>query len=207
MSDFFATFIEVAGLNQNQNIDGVSFLPMIKGGKSPRSWAYSESKQKWWVRNKAYKLYNNGNISKYHKLINPEKKIQPFVEKLTGLNNKMLENKPVFSEISQEINSFTKGCVFVAHNVKFDYRVLKKEFSRIGMKFQRDLLCTIELSKIVFPEMKSYSLGKLVSNLGIEIKNRHRADGDAEATLNLFVLLTKNIERDKLDKLVSFENE
>ena len=110
-------------------------------------------------------------------------------------------------EISQEINSFTKGCIFVAHNVKFDYRVLKKEFSRIGMKFQRDLLCTIELSKIVFPKMKSYSLGKLVSNLGIEIKNRHRADGDAEATLNLFVLLTKNIERDKLDKLVSFENE
>ena len=60
MSDFFATFIEVAGLNQNQNIDGVSFLPMIRGEKSPRSWAYSESKQKWWVRNKAYKLYNNG---------------------------------------------------------------------------------------------------------------------------------------------------
>ena len=154
-----------------------------------------------------FKLSKNGNITKYHKLINPEKKIQPFVEKLTGLNNKMLENKPVFSEISQEINSFTKGCIFVAHNAKFDYRVLKKEFSRIGMKFQRDLLCTIELSKIVFPEMKSYSLGKLVSNLGIEIKNRHRADGDAEATLNLFVLLTKNIERDKLDKLVSFENE
>ena len=119
----------------------------------------------------------------------------------------MLENKPVFNEIAQEINSFTKGCVFVAHNVRFDYRVLKKEFSRIGMKFQRDLLCTIELSKIVFPEMKSYSLGKLASNLGIEIKNRHRAVGDAEATLNLFVLLTKNIERDKLDKLVSFENE
>ena len=154
-----------------------------------------------------FKLSKNGNISKYHKLINPEKKIQPFVEKLTGLNNKMLENKPVFSEISQEINSFTKGCIFVAHNVEFDYRVLKKEFSRIGMEFQRDLLCTIELSKIVFPEMKSYSLGKLVSNLGIEIKNRHRADGDAEATLNLFELLTKNIERDKLNKLVSFQNE
>ena len=67
-----------------------------------------------------FKLSKNGNITKYHKLINPEKKIQPFVEKLTGLNNKMLENKPVFSEISQEINSFTKGCIFVAHNVKFD---------------------------------------------------------------------------------------
>ena len=154
-----------------------------------------------------FKLFKSGNISKYHKLINPNKKIQPFVEKLTGLNNKMLENKPVFSEIAEEINSFTKGCIFVAHNVKFDYRVLKKEFSRIGMKFQRDLLCTIELSKVVFPEMKSYSLGKLVSNLGIEIKNRHRADGDAEATLNLFIMLANNIERDKIDKLVSLGNE
>ena len=154
-----------------------------------------------------FKLCKDGDISKYHKLINPQKKIQPFVEKLTGLNNKMLENKPVFSEIAEEINSFSKGCVFVAHNVKFDYRVLKKEFSRIGMKFQRNLLCTIELSKVIFPDMKSYSLGKLVSNLGIEINNRHRADGDAEATLNLFIMLMKNIERDKLDKLVSFENE
>ena len=153
-----------------------------------------------------FKLSKDGNISKYHTLINPEKKIQPFVEKLTGLNNKMLENKPVFGEISQEINSFTKGCIFVAHNVKYDYRVLKKEFSRIGMKFQRDLLCTIELSKVVFPKIKSYSLGKLVSNLGIEINNRHRADGDAEATLNLFIMLKKNIERDKLHKFISFED-
>ena len=55
--------------------------------------------------------------------------------------------------------------------------------------------------------MKSYSLGKLVSNLGIKIKNRHRADGDAEATLNLFIMLTNNIERDKIDKLISFDNE
>ena len=75
------------------------------------------------------------------------------------------------------------------------------------MKFQRDLLCTIELSKVVFPEMKSYSLGKLVSNLGIKIKNRHRADGDAEATLNLFIMLTNNIERHKIDELISFGNE
>ena len=112
-----------------------------------------------------FKLSKNGNISKCHKLINPEKKIQPFVEKLTGLNNKMLENKPVFSEIAEEINSFTKGCVFVAHNVKFDYRVLKKEFSRIGIKFQRDLLCTIELSKIVFPDNTEQTRAEKVLNV------------------------------------------
>ena len=59
------------------------------------------------------------------------KKIQPFVEKLTGLNNDMLLDKPVFNEIAEEINRFTKGCIFVAHNVKFDFRVIRKEFLNI----------------------------------------------------------------------------
>ena len=123
-----------------------------------------------------FKIKNDGNISVYHQLINPKKKIQLFVEKLTGLNNDMLKNKPVFEEIAEHIYDFTKNSVFVAHNVNFDFRVLRNEFSQIGKKFDRDLLCTIELSKKVFPDMKSYSLGKLVSNLGIKIKNRHRAD-------------------------------
>ena len=60
MSDFFATFIDVAGAKKKHNINGVSFLPMIKGNKSPRQWAYSESKKRSWVRTKDYKLYNNG---------------------------------------------------------------------------------------------------------------------------------------------------
>jgi len=154
-----------------------------------------------------FKIHKDGNISKYHKLINPQKKIQPFVEKLTGLNNEMLEKKPVFNKISQEINHFTEGCIFIAHNVKFDYRVLKKEFSRIGVNFQRNLLCTIELSKAIFPDMKSYSLGKLVKSLGIEMKNRHRADGDAQATLDLFIMLKNNISQEELNKFISFKNE
>ena len=137
-----------------------------------------------------FKIKNDGNISVYHQLINPKKKIQLFVERLTGLNNFMLKNKPVFEEIAEDIYDFTKNSVFVAHNVNFDFRVLRNEFSQIGKKFDRDLLCTIELSKKVFPDMKSYSLGKLVSNLGIKIKNRHRADGDAKATLDLFILLS-----------------
>jgi len=154
-----------------------------------------------------FKIHKDGNISKYHKLINPQKRIQPFVEKLTGLNNEMLEKQPIFNKIAEEINRFTEDCVFIAHNVKFDYRVLKKEFSRIGVDFQRNLLCTIELSKAVFPERKSYSLGKLVKSLGIEINNRHRADGDAQATLDLFIMLKNNISNVELKKFISYKNE
>ena len=149
-----------------------------------------------------FKIKNDGNISVYHQLINPNKKIQLFVERLTGINNIMLKNKPVFEEIAEDIYDFTKNTVFVAHNVNFDFRVLRNEFSQIGKKFNRDLLCTIELSKKVFPEMKSYSLGKLVSNLGIKIKNRHRADGDAKATLDLFILMKSKISQKELDKYI-----
>ena len=149
-----------------------------------------------------FKIKNDGDISVYHQLINPKKKIQLFVEKLTGLNNDMLKNKPVFEEIAGDIYDFTKNSVFVAHNVNFDFRVLRNEFSQMGRKFDRDLLCTIELSKKVFPDMKSYSLGKLVSNLGIKIKNRHRADGDAKATLDLFILLKSKISQKELDMYI-----
>tara|TARA_B100000524_G_scaffold341023_1_gene234708 strand:- start:75 stop:632 length:558 start_codon:yes stop_codon:yes gene_type:complete len=149
-----------------------------------------------------FKIKNDGNISVYHQLINPKKKIQLFVQKLTGINNVMLKDKPIFEKIAVDVNNFTENSIFVAHNVNFDFRVLRNEFSQIGMKFSRDLICTIELSKQVFPEMKSYSLGKLVSNLGIKIKNRHRADGDAKATLDLFILLKSKMSQKELDKYI-----
>jgi DNA polymerase-3 subunit epsilon len=114
----------------------------------------------------------------------------------------MVANMPVFLELANDINKFTKDTIFVAHNVGFDYRVIKKEFSRIGMEFQRKLLCTIELTKIVYPELKSYSLGKIASNLNIKIKNRHRADGDAMATLILFNKLRDRLGEQNLSKFV-----
>lgn len=114
----------------------------------------------------------------------------------------MLYDKPLFSDFAKEIDDFTKNSIFIAHNVNFDYRVLKEEFKRIGLNFKRKSLCTIELSKSVFPDEKSYSLGKLVSSLGIEIKNRHRADGDAMATLKLFKKICLNINKKQLSKFI-----
>ena len=114
----------------------------------------------------------------------------------------MVANMPVFLELANDINKFTKDTIFVAHNVGFDYRVIKKEFSRIGMEFQRKQLCTIEISKIVYPKLKSYSLGKIASSLNIKIKNRHRADGDAMATLILFNKLKEILGEQKLTKFI-----
>lgn len=122
-------------------------------------------------------------------LVNPEKEIQPFVVKLTGINNKMLINAPKFYEMAKRIVEITEECIIVAHNAHFDYRILKTEFRRLGFDFQRETLCTVELSKKLIPDQESYSLGKLCKALAIPMSNRHRAEGDALATVKLLKLL------------------
>jgi len=150
-----------------------------------------------------FRINENDKVDVYHKLINPLKKIQPFVQKLTRLNNKMLENKPIFSDVAVEIDDFTKSSIFVAHNVNFDYRVLRKEFKSVGIEFLRKTLCTIKLSKNAFPLEESYGLGKLTSRIGIKINDRHRAIGDAEATLKLFRMVRKKLSKSDIRKNIS----
>lgn len=129
-------------------------------------------------------------------LINPEREIQPFVAKLTGINNKMLRSAPKFHEVAKRIVEITDGAVLVAHNAQFDYRILRTEFRRLGYDFQRKTLCTVDLSKQLIPDAESHSLGKLARSLGIPMSDRHRANGDALATLKLFKLLL-NKDTDK----------
>ena len=129
------------------------------------------------------------------------KEIQPFIENLTGINKEMLKNAPKFTDISKKIIDITNNCTLVAHNADFDYRVLKNEFTNIGVNFNRKTLCTIELSKELLPEQDSYSLGKLTTSLGIKIEKRHRADGDAMATLKLFKMLLEKDKANVIDRL------
>jgi len=128
-------------------------------------------------------------VDKFISLVNPEKDIQPFVVKLTGINNKMLRTAPKFHEIAKRIVEITEDAVLVAHNAQFDYRILRTEFRRLGYDFERKTICTVDLSKKLLPDAESHSLGKLVRSLGIAVSDRHRANGDALATLKLFKLL------------------
>lgn len=135
-------------------------------------------------------------IDQFISLVNPEIPIQPFVVKLTGINNAMLRQAPKFFEVAKRIIEITEGCIIVAHNAPFDYRILKLEFDRLGYNFQKPTLCTVEMSKVLLPDAQAYSLGKLVRSLGIPIADRHRASGDAMATLKLFkLLLDKDIDK------------
>ncbi len=131
----------------------------------------------------------------YSTLINPGMDIPYYITKLTGIDNEMVKNAPKFHEVAKQILELTAGRTFIAHNVKFDYSFIKEEFSRLGFNFHRKTLCTVQLSKKLLPGHQSYSLGKLCSDLGIEIRGRHRASGDAMATVKLFELLLQKKEQ------------
>ncbi len=125
----------------------------------------------------------------YSTLIHPEKKIPYRITQITGISNRMVENAPRFFEVAGKIVEFTEGAIIVGHNVRFDYGFIRQEFLRIGFDFQRETLDTVKLSRKLIPGHLSYSLGKLCKSLGIDNQARHRAAGDALATVKLFDLL------------------
>lgn len=136
-----------------------------------------------------YKHNGQEIIDSYETLLNPEMEIPRFIENLTGISDRMVKDAPKFYEVAKKIVEFTEDCIFVAHNVGFDYGILRQEFKNLGFDYRRPHLCTVRSSRYVIPGHESYSLGKLTRALGIQIENRHRAGGDALATAHLFGIL------------------
>ncbi len=150
-----------------------------------------------------YRFDGHQIVDQFISLINPERPIQPFVAKLTGINNKMLRNAPKFYEVAKRILEITEDAVLVAHNAVFDYRMLKTEFRRLGYDYQRKNICTVEIAQKLLPNEESFKLGKLVRSLGIPMSDRHRANGDALATVELFkVLLNKDSKKEIITQAI-----
>ena len=135
-------------------------------------------------------------IQEYESLVNPERSIPHTITRLTGINDHMVADAPKFYEIAKEIIEITSDCIFVAHNVNFDYNVIHKEFADLGFPFRRKKLCTVRLSRKLIPGLPSYSLGKLCNSVGIQLNDRHRAMGDTRATTILFEKLL-NLDSDQ----------
>ncbi len=133
-----------------------------------------------------FKYDGNQVVEEFVSLVNPECPIPYFITGLTGIDDQMVLHAPTFSEIAPDILRLTEGAIFVAHAVNFDYGVIKEEFRQIGIEFVRKKLCTVRLSRRLIPGLRSYSLGKLCSSVGIPLTDRHRARGDAHATVLLF---------------------
>ena len=128
-------------------------------------------------------------VDEFTSLINPNSFIPAHITALTGIDNETVANAPYFEDVAQDVLNITEDTVFVAHNVNFDFNVISGEFKRLGIDFNRKKLCTVRLSRKLLPGHRSYSLGKLCKDLDINLVDRHRARGDAEATTILFELL------------------
>ena len=136
-------------------------------------------------------------------LVDPQRDIHPYVEKLTGITSKMVKTAPKFHEIAKRVIEITSDSILVAHNAQFDYRILQLEFKRLGYEFSMKSICTVILSQELLPEEESYKLGRLSRSLGIPLKDRHRASGDALATVELFkILMEKDINQDIIKKSI-----
>ncbi|MES2431595.1 MAG: exonuclease domain-containing protein [Bacteroidota bacterium] len=141
-------------------------------------------------------------IRKFETLINPQQKIPSYITALTGINGAMLIDAPVFEEIAEALYDVLKDNIFVAHNVNFDYSFVNHHLKEHGFVLSPRKLCTVRLSRKVVPGLHSYSLGNLCRQLEIPINNRHRAGGDAKATVLLFEHLLNNNAQAHIDQML-----
>lgn len=132
-------------------------------------------------------------VDSWSTLVNPGRNIPWEISRLTGITNEMVKNAPSFPMVARRIVEMTEDCIVVGHNVSFDYSFIRENFRRLGYHYRRDTLCTLRMGRKAFPGLPSYSLGRLCHSLGIMVNDRHRAEGDATATLELFMkILSEN---------------
>lgn len=131
-------------------------------------------------------------VEEFETLVNPDQNIPKYIQAFTGINNEMVQTAPRFEEIAEKVFTLLQGNIFVAHNVNFDYSFIKSHLEFYGYSFNEKKLCTVRLSRQIFPGLPSYSLGNLCTSLEINLNNRHRAGGDAAATVVLFKKLLDN---------------
>lgn len=139
----------------------------------------------------AVKIRGDEVIDRFETLVNPQKRISLEIQELTGISNEMVSTAPVFRDVAERFQEFSRDAIFVAHNVNFDYGFLQAEYGRLEERFVRPHLCTKVLMRKYFPGLESYSLANLTAHFGVPLVNHHRAMCDAEATASLFLLINQ----------------
>ncbi|MBE0619925.1 MAG: 3'-5' exonuclease [Burkholderiales bacterium] len=119
-------------------------------------------------------------VGRWSQLVNPERNIPPFIEALTGITDEMVQHAPTFGQLAPGLFERLEGKLLIAHNARFDYGFLKSEFGRLGMSYCPRVLCTVKLSRKLFPEHRRHNLDSLIERHDLRCSTRHRALGDAE---------------------------
>ena len=141
-------------------------------------------------------------IRVWEQLINPHTFIPQNIQRLTGISPQMVENQPSFDEVARELKQELEGKIFVAHNARFDYGFIKASFKRIGIDFKPKVLCTVKLSRLLFPDQPRHNLDTIISAHGLSVSARHRALGDADLLLQFWRVCESKFGREKLNEVI-----
>lgn len=145
---------------------------------------------------------DDAGIREWTQLVNPEAPIPGFIQSMTGITDDMVRDAPTFDAVAGEVLDRLKGRLFIAHNARFDYGFLKNEFRRAGHDFRATVLCTVKLSRRVFPEHRRHGLDALIERHGLRVEGRHRALADAQLIHQFWQMLSKSQPEDRLAALI-----
>lgn len=143
------------------------------------------------------KVVNGKKVDEYQSLIDPQCEIPESITRLTGITNEMVSKAPTFRSLHEPIYEFLNGSVFVAHNASFDYGFIKQEFERLSIKYSAKILCSLRLSRKLFPRFKRHDVSTLMQRYGIKVANRHRALDDAKVVWGFLQMVQKKVPRDQ----------
>lgn len=147
-------------------------------------------------------LVDADGVREWSQLVYPQMRIPVFIERMTGITNRMVEQAPPFSEVAHDVAERLQGRLFIAHNARFDYGFLKNEFKRIGLSFQPPVLCTVKLSRALFPQYHHHNLDSLIERHGLTVTDRHRALADAQAIHQFWQRLSAQFTAETLSDTV-----
>ena len=148
------------------------------------------------------RIEHNKVVDEFKSLVNPETYISPFIESFTGINSNDLQDAPVFSAIKDKVYDLLSDAVFVAHNARFDYSFLKNELKRTGISYNSKTLCTVKLSRNLFPQFRTHSLSAIIERYNFDCKNRHRAYDDAFVIWQFIQNLSKDLPATKIQEVI-----
>jgi DNA polymerase-3 subunit epsilon len=147
-------------------------------------------------------LVDDDGVREWSQLVNPEIRIPAFIENMTGISNQMVAQAPVFAEIAAEVAELLKGRLFIAHNARFDYGFLKNAFKRLNINFQPAVLCTVKLSRSLYPQHHKHNLDSLIERHDLKANDRHRALADAQLIHQFWQQLSGQFSAQVLSKTI-----
>ena len=141
-------------------------------------------------------------VTEWSALVNPQRNIPAHIQRLTGISNDMVSCQPTFADIYQQVYDHLADCVFVSHNARFDYGFIKNEFKRCNITFRASVLCTVKLSRQLFPRYRRHNLDSIMQRFNIGCEARHRAMGDARVLYEFIDLLERRHDTSRVDNAI-----